>query len=188
MAESDYWRRFWARRLSRRRMLRAAALGGAGLAAAAVVGCAEEEKEATPTALASPTGSPAATPTAPVSPIASPTATPFAHEPAAYRGGTLHLPGYEAFVFDTLDPHQTEFGPIVSSHSAVFSKVLRYEDIEQGVIVPDLAQALPETPDPLTYLIRLRPGVRFHQPSAVIGGAARAPAQAGGGRRWAAVS
>ncbi|KPJ49226.1 MAG: hypothetical protein AMJ38_03745 [Dehalococcoidia bacterium DG_22] len=172
MAESNYWRRFWTRRLSRRRMLRAAALGGAGLAAAAVVGCAEEEKEATPTAA--------------VSPTASPTGTPSAYEPAAHRGGTLHLPGYEAFVSDTLDPHQTEFGPVYSSHSAVFSKVLRYEDIERGVIVADLAQALPETPDPLTYVIRIRPGVRFHQPSAVFGGSASAEEKAVGGRQLTA--
>ena len=169
MAESDYWRRFWTRRLSRRRILRAAALGGAGLAAAAVVGCAEEEKEATPTAL--------------VSPTAQPTATPFAYEPAVYRGGTLHLPGYEAFVSDTLDPHQTEFGPVYSSHSAVFSKVLRYEDIERRVIVPDLAQAMPEMPDQLTYIIRLRPGCAFNSP-APCWVARPAPRR----RRWAAAS
>ena len=172
MAKSDYWRRFWTRRLSRRRILRAAALGGAGLAAAAVVGCAEEEKEGTPTALATPT--------------VSATATPFAYEPAAYRGGTLHLPGYEAFVSDTLDPHQTEFGPVYSSHSAVFSKVLRYEDIERGVIVPDLAQAMPEMPDQLTYIIRLRPGVRFQQPSVVLGRSASAEEKAVGGRELTA--
>jgi peptide/nickel transport system substrate-binding protein len=173
MEESDYWRRFWTRRLSRRRVLRAAALSGAGLAAAAMLGCAEEEKEATPTALLSPTVA------------ASP--TPFVYEPAAYRGGTLHLPGYEAFVFDTLDPHQTEFGPIVSSHSAIFSKVLRYEDIERGVIVPDLAQAMPEVdPERLTYTIRLRPGVRFHQPSAVLGRSASAEEKAVGGRELTA--
>jgi len=164
MPELDYWQRFWNRRLSRRRVLQAAALGSAGLAAAAVVGCAEEE----PAGEASPTASPApATPTI---------------VPAAYRGGTLHLPGYEAFVVDTLDPHQTEFGPVYSSHSAVFSKVLRYEDIEQGVIVPDLAQALPETPDPLTYIIRIRPGVRFQRPSAVLGRPASGEEQALGGR------
>jgi peptide/nickel transport system substrate-binding protein len=180
MAESEYWQRFWRRRLSRRRILRAAAVGGAGLAAAAVVGCADEGKEATPTAAVSPGASPAATPTV------SASATPSAYEPAAYRGGTLHLPGFEAFMSDTLDPHQTEFGPVYSSHSAVFSKVLRYEDIEQGVIVPDLAEAMPETPDPLTYIIRLRPGVRFHQPSAVLGGSPSAEEQAVGGRELTA--
>jgi peptide/nickel transport system substrate-binding protein len=171
MAESNYWRRFWARRLSRRRVLRAAALAGAGLGAAALVGCAEEE-EARPAALLSPT--------------VPATATPFVYEPAAYSGGTLHLPGYEAFVFDTLDPHQTEFGPVVSSHSAVFSKVLRYEDIERGEIVPDLAQAMPEMPDPLTYIIRLRPGVRFHQPGAVLGRSPSAEEKAVGGRELTA--
>jgi len=173
VADSDYWRRFWIRRVSRRRVLRAAALGGAGLAAAAIIGCGQEEKEATPMALPSPT--PPATP------------TPFVYEPAAYRGGTLHLPGLEAFGADTLDPHQTEFGPVFSSHSAVFSKVLRYEDIERGVIVPDLAESW-ETPDPdrLTYIIRLRSGVRFQQPSIALGGSPTAEEKAVGGRELTA--
>jgi ABC-type transport system substrate-binding protein len=47
-------------------------------------------------------------------------------------------------------------------HSAIFSKVLKYRDAYQGDIEPDLAEALPETPDKLTYLIRIRDGVRFH--------------------------
>jgi len=168
MPEPDYWQRFWNRRLSRRRVLQAAALGGAGLAAAAVVGCGGEE----PAGEASPAASPVS---------ATPTVVP-----AAYRGGTLHLPGYEAFVVDTLDPHQTEFGPVYSSHSAVFSKVLRYEDIEQGLIVTDLAETVPESPDKLTYIIRIRPGVRFQRPSAVLGRPASAEEQALGGRELTA--
>ena len=164
MPETDYWRRFWDRRLSRRRLLRAAALGGTGLAAAAVIGCESN------------TGQRGPTPT-----LSSPTPVPTL-EPAAYRGGTLHLPGFEAFVADTLDPHQTDFGPIYSSHSAVFSKVLRYEDIEEGSIAPDLARAMPETPDELTYIIRLRPNVRFQRPSAVLDRSPSPQEQAIGGR------
>ena len=37
--ESPYWSNFWARRVSRRRLLTGTALAGSGLAAAAVVGC-----------------------------------------------------------------------------------------------------------------------------------------------------
>ena len=47
-------------------------------------------------------------------------------------------------------------------HSAVFSKLLRYDDEVAGTIAPDLAEALPEQPDALTYIFKLRDGVRFH--------------------------
>ena len=166
MGELDYWQRFWKRRLSRRRALRGALWGGAGLAAAAVVGCSggSEVKTRTPTALAT-TSAPGA---------------------AGSRGGTLHLMGIEAFPPDTLDPHQSQYGSIYSAHSSVFSKVLRYDSIEDGVIVPDLATAMPETPDQLTYIVHLRPGVRFHQPSKALGGSPSAEEQAVGGRELTA--
>ena len=166
MEEQDYWQRFWKRRLSRRRVLRGALWGGAGLAAAAVVGCSggSEQKTGTPTA----------------SPRAG------TREAVGSRGGTLHLMGIEAFPPDTLDPYQTLFGPIYSAHSSVFSKVLRYESVEDGVIVPDLATAMPEMPDQVTYIVHLRPGVRFQQPSKTLGGSPSAEEQAIGGRELTA--
>jgi peptide/nickel transport system substrate-binding protein len=94
--------------------------------------------------------------------------------------------GIEAFPPDTLDPHQSQYGPIYSAHSSVFSKVLRYESIEDGVIVPDLAGAMPEMPDQQTYIVRLRPGVRFQQPSKALGGSPSAEEQAVGGRELTA--
>jgi peptide/nickel transport system substrate-binding protein len=169
MGEYDYWQRFWRRRLSRRRVLRGALWGGAGLAAAAVVGCSGgNEGNATRT------------------PAASATATAVGLQPVGSRGGTLHLMGIEAFPPDTLDPFQTQYGPIFSVHSSVFSKVLRYESIEDGVIVPDLATTMPETPDQLTYIVHLRPGVRFQQPSQALGGSPSAEEQAIGGRELTA--
>ncbi len=168
MGEHDYWQRFWDRRLSRRRALRAALWGGAGLAAAAVVGCGGGSEKATGT------------------PGASATATAAGLQPVGSRGGTLHLMGIEAFPSDTLDPFQTQYGPIYSAHSSVFSKVLRYESIEDGVIVPDLASAMPETPDKLTYIVHLRPGVRFQQPSLALGGSPSAEEKAIGGRELTA--
>src|SRR4030042_4119550 len=169
MGEYDYWQRFWKRRLSRRRVLRGALWGGAGLAAAAAVGCSGGgEEKATGT------------------PVASATATAAGLQPVGSRGGTLHLMGIEGFPPDTLDPHQSQYGSIYSAHSSVFSKVLRYESIEDGVIVPDLASAMPETPDKLTYIVHLRPGVRFQQPSKVLGGSPSAEEQAIGGRELTA--
>jgi peptide/nickel transport system substrate-binding protein len=167
MGELDYWRRFWRRRLSRRRVLRGALWGGAGLAAAAVVGCGGDGEKAA-------TGTPAAS------------ATAAGLQPVGSRGGTLHLMGIEAFPPDTLDPHQSQYGPIYSAHSSVFSKVLRYESIEDGVRVPDLASTMPEMPDQLTYIVHLRPGVRFQEPSKVLGGSPSAEEQAIGGRELTA--
>jgi len=70
--------------------------------------------------------------------------------------------GYEALPLDTLDPHQTQFGPTAGAQSAIFSRVLKYWDAYNGVIEPDLAVAMPESPDNLTYIIKVRPGIRFH--------------------------
>jgi ABC-type transport system substrate-binding protein len=69
---------------------------------------------------------------------------------------------FNAQVQDALDPHLTQYGPVANMHSAVFSKLLRYDDEVTGTIAPDLAEALPEQPDALTYIFKLRDGVRFH--------------------------
>jgi peptide/nickel transport system substrate-binding protein len=77
--------------------------------------------------------------------------------------------GYEAMAMDTFDPHQTQFGPLFATHAAVFSKVLKYEDAYRGVIHPDLAEAVPETPDKLNYIIKVRPNVHFHDTEKIRG-------------------
>ncbi len=82
--------------------------------------------------------------------------------PVRSRGGVLRAYNFDAMVPDTLDPHLTQMGPVVNMHSAVFSKLLQYDDERAGTIVPDLCEAMPEQPDRLTYIIRLRPGITFH--------------------------
>ena len=81
---------------------------------------------------------------------------------ATSRGGTLRTFNLDATIEDTLDPHLTQMGPVQSMHSAVFSKLLQYEDEQAGKMVPDLCDGMPEQPDQLTYLIRLRQGATFH--------------------------
>jgi ABC-type transport system substrate-binding protein len=168
METSDYWSRWAKRRLSRRRLLTGAAGVGTGLAALSLVGCGGGEDGASP--------SPGASPGA--SPIGS-TATATAGEPgklfhrwgdgphpalvaATARGGVNRCFGYEPMTLDTFDPHQTQFGPTYSMHSLVFSKLLKYWDAYHGIRQPDLAEAIPEMPDNLTYVIKIRDGVRFH--------------------------
>jgi peptide/nickel transport system substrate-binding protein len=141
----------------------------AGLTAASLVGCqGEEEEEPSPTG--TPTGTPAATATA--TPTAqrpgetAPDVTPYdpVLEPVkeGSRGGVVRLYQYHALPPDIFDPHQTQLGPVYSMHAAVFSKVLRYDHIPTGVMVPDLAVSMPEVVDETTYVIQIRDGVRFH--------------------------
>ena len=153
----NYWTRWAKRRLSRRQLLTGAAGVGAGLTALSLAGCGEEEAKPSP----SPAGSPTGTATGNVYHRwgAGP---PPELEPGSTRGGIVRWFGFEAIALDTLDPQQTQFGPVASMHSVVFSKVLKYWDAYHGVLEPDLAEAVPETPDKLTYLIKIRPDVRFH--------------------------
>jgi len=44
----------------------------------------------------------------------------------------------------------------------VFSRLLAYQSMGDGTIVPDLARALPEQPDSQTYVFRLNPNARWH--------------------------
>ncbi|HJX61268.1 MAG TPA: ABC transporter substrate-binding protein [Dehalococcoidia bacterium] len=154
MEEPNYWTRWAKRRLSRRRVLKGAAGLGAGLAAASVVGCGGGEEG--PAGTAGPTSTPGGDGTA------AATGTPAALEPAKTRGGMIRWFGSDAVPLDTLDPHQSQLGPLYNMQGAVFSKVLKYEDEYEGVIGTDLAETVPEVVDNTTYVIKIRPNVFFH--------------------------
>ena len=128
------------RRLTRRRFL-AASAATAGGAAIVAAGCGDGKRQATP-----------------VTPEASPTLVPG----TAVRGGILRTYNFDALPPETFDPHVVSGGPIVNVHSAIFSKLLRYADERTGEIAPDLVESLPEQPDELTYVFKLRDGVTFH--------------------------
>ncbi len=140
----NYWKRLAGKRLSRRRLLAGAAAAGAGLAAVPLASCGGGEEEAKPP------------------PGASPSPEAGRLEPVTTRGGTWRFYSWELITLDTLDPHQTQFGPIFDVQATVFSKVLQYADVYQGIIEPDLAQSMPEQPDELTYIIKLWPNITFH--------------------------
>jgi peptide/nickel transport system substrate-binding protein len=148
-----YWQELTRRRLSRRRLLAGAAAAGAGLAAVGLTSCGGGEEKA-PSA-----GSPA--------PGASPTSVGGALEPAGTTGGFIHWYSYESIPLDTLDPHQTQIGPTYSLHSAIFSKVLKYDDGYAGLIGRDLAEGMPEIVDDVTYIVKIRRGATFHDTPAI---------------------
>jgi len=172
MAESNYWKNFWRGRITRRRLLGGVIVGGTGLATAAVVGC----------------GGGGTTTSGPS--VGSTPATGDGGGPEGFRasdipihdarrpfeapgttGGTLRFAGFDALVLDTFDPHQTQFGPIYSGHSAVFSKLYKYASHSEQLMEPDLAEAMPEVIGdpgaPTEYIIKLRRGVKFHDPASL---------------------
>ncbi len=170
MSESNYWDKFWRKRVSRRRLMSGALVVGGGLAAASVVGCSTDESgggggvnAATQKFLDFKDGTEA-------NPIPYVDARrDFTPAPADSRGGTLTYIGFDPVVLDRYDPHQTQFGPMYSNQSAVFSKLYMYASHDEPTwenIIPDLAESAPEMigdPNaPTEYVIKIRQGVRFH--------------------------
>ncbi|MEE8346326.1 MAG: hypothetical protein V3S20_03160, partial [Dehalococcoidia bacterium] len=171
MAESNYWKSFWRKRVSRRRLLGGAALGGSGLAAAAIVGCGSGGTTTTGTGGGTPgSGDSAIGLRGSDIPIHD-ARRPLEEPPAGMSGGTLRFTGFDALVLDTFDPHQTQFGPIYSGHSAVFSKLYTYSSHSEQIMEPDLAEGFPEVigdPNaPTEYIVHLRQGVKFHDPASL---------------------
>lgn len=171
MSESNYWDKFWKKRISRRRLMSGTLMVGGGLAAASVVGCSSDES-------GPPTGTGgsrqvvqdflALTDGTPDDPYqyfdARRTLTP---APTDSRGGTLTYIGFDPVVLDRYDPHQTQFGPMYSNQSAVFSKLYRYQSHDEPTwdnILPDIAESAPEMigDPPTEYVIKIRQGIKFH--------------------------
>lgn len=171
MSESNYWDKFWRKRMSRRRLMSGALVVGGGLAAASVVGCTSDSSTST----SGGTGGSAedflalqnGTEAVPIPYFDA--RRDFIPAPPDSRGGTLTYIGFDPVVLDRYDPHQTQFGPMYSNQSAVFSKLYRYASHDEPTwenILPDLAESAPEMigdPNaPTEYVIKIRQGVRFH--------------------------
>ena len=131
--ETNYWDKLSKRKFSRRRLLSATALVGTGLGAAAVVGCSS--------ATTNPGSSPGSSGTSNLSegeqflqksyPKPVDGRQTFTPAPSNSRGDVLTYIGFDAVVLDRYDPHQTQFGPMYSNQSSVFSKLYRYASHEE---------------------------------------------------------
>lgn len=182
MTESAYWTQFWNKKVNRRRLITGSALTGTGLAAAAAVGCSSADPGPNEG-----TGGPSGTGVSgdgdinsipsvdPVdarrilqeNPEGGYSDVPMEIPPADSHGGTLTYIGFDAVVLDRYDPHQTQFGPMYSNLSSIFSKLYMYASHNEPTwdnIVPDIAESAPEMigDPPDTYVVKLRRGVRFH--------------------------
>ena len=168
--------RLRGRRLSRRSLLQAAGRAGIGAAGLALLGCAGDDDDA-PTAqgLADADGATAAEPadasaqppaadsdqtgsdqTGADTPQPRPQSAPGG--PAA-RGGSLRLHA-DLTGLDFFDIHRSRF-PLTQRFSALQqSRLLRYADINTGTLEADLVAEW-ETPDEESYVLLLRPGVRW---------------------------
>jgi ABC-type transport system substrate-binding protein len=151
-------------------------LAGGGFAVAAVVGCGGEEAGQQG---GDGNGGGGTTADDPLNALVGEEVTPndgrreFVYpEDDSGRGGTLVYIGFDPVVLDRYDPHQTQFGPMYANQSAIFSKLYMYASHEEPTwenIVPDLAESAPEMigDPPLTYVVKLRKGVKFHDTDAI---------------------
>lgn len=149
---SNYWLR---RKVSRRTTIRGAAVAGVGAGAFALVGCGDDDSTATATA--KPGGTAAASPSA-----AAKTPKP---------GGSLSvtLPA----IAPLLDPYTVTSFQTAYVNGMSYSKLVRFKagtpDVApaDNAMEPDLAEKLPEQPDPLTYTFKIKANAKFHNGRAV---------------------
>lgn len=157
---SYYWHKFWQRRLTRRHLMRSAAVGGLGVAAAAAIGCGEEEPA---------TQQPAATGTAP-STQATATATASTAKPV-YGGTFTHSTNGQP---PDMSPIGTLSFGLHQQLSPAMNKVIRFVYGPEAksdfdfTLKADLAESW-ESPDFQTYTFNLRKDVKWHNKPPVNG-------------------
>lgn len=146
--------RWGTARYSRRRLLRSAALTGVGLSGTVTMACA---------------GGGGGTTT---QPAAGARTGARASEGPPQPGGTYN--SYEQANPPTLDPHRTSAVTTMRAVSPVMSRLLRFktsQDVEATYNLetqPDLALSV-ESPDAITWTVKLRPDARFHNVHPVNG-------------------
>ncbi|MGH7363327.1 MAG: ABC transporter substrate-binding protein, partial [Candidatus Methylomirabilales bacterium] len=76
------------------------------------------------------------------------------------RGGTLKVAWLDTV--DTLDPHLTSSPGAIKVLSNIYNGILKVDyDGRRVRFIPDLAEKW-EMPDPVTHILTLRRGVKFH--------------------------
>src|SRR5438876_548262 len=160
MSSESVWDRSLRRRLSRRRAIQ----GGVGLGALTLAACTSSP--------ASPTAAPAATGAAGPSPTAARSgAAPATAGPRPKYGGTLRS---SVISSGTSDDYQMQTGAQLGLNTSMaYSGLLKFKHgpaIKPGTYISegDLAESW-EQPDDLTYIFKLRRGVKFQNLKPVNG-------------------
>ncbi len=148
--------------LSRRSVLRGLiGVGGLGLLSACGPATPSNVAATTAPATSKPAqGAPTTVAAAPTSAAAAPTsaaAAPTAASGAAKKGGTLKVALNSDII--GIDPHGASAGVDRNVYTAIYNGLIAPD--KNLNIVPDLAESW-TTPDPRTYIFKLRQGVKFH--------------------------
>jgi len=165
--DSNYWKRFWRRRVNRRRLIQVTALGGAGIAVAGVVGCGDDDE---PSATGTPTGA------------ATATATP---EPQPVLGGTYRTPlvglstgnppslaANTQLTFLAQIPAGFHYSRLLKFDPGRVSQINGYNSVEIDFsnVVGDACEGPPEVVDEgVTLNFKLRDNLNFHNVAPVNG-------------------
>jgi ABC-type transport system substrate-binding protein len=143
--------------VGRRRFLASAGLAATGAASLALIGCGDDDDADDAD------DADARTPTATL--VASPSA-------AATSGVSTGGVTYETRNFanmSTLDPHRASTGTEHYILAASMSRLVEYPDPAGETLAGDLSDGLPEQPDELTMLVRLKANVIWHDKPPVNG-------------------
>jgi peptide/nickel transport system substrate-binding protein len=171
---SDGRANYWARLTNRRYGRRQALTGAAGLTGATLFGCnAKTTRGGSTNAGASPTPVGATG----VSALIGNSGTPPRSNEQQVRAGTFtYATGAN---LQGLDPQNTSAAPTIAAMSGVFSRALKFEaawDVKkanQRNVVPDLALSA-ESPDAVTWTLKLRSDAKFQSVAPVNGHAVEA--------------
>ncbi len=155
MNEDVQRRNYWVRRattagLSRRRFAGGFAGGAAGIAGLALVGCGGSDDANKDTATTGTKASPSAS----------------GQGETVKKGGhfTLHMGGSPR----SLDPHFDTFPYNTAITTNTNNGLLQFSP-DLSKVQPDLATAMPEQPDPLSYTFKIQQGVKFQNVDPVNG-------------------
>ena len=170
----SYWSRYRRKRVSRRSVLGGAAAGAVGLGALAIAGCGDDDDESSSggavateaateaaaeaaTEAAGEAATEAAGEAATEAATQAATATPTAA--AATKDGSFYSEAVTRWA-NNPDLHR-EVNGVTSDHQ-IYSNLVVFGNVNAGTIIPDAAESLPEQPDEVTYIFKMRDGITWH--------------------------